>query len=1518
MTLPGGAADKLGNRYEKWWTLSEFVRMLQGDTEAVRIEAPGVDKAEFVVTVGAHRELHQVKRSHPNGKWSLAALRGDGLLEAIGRYLAGNHDQFVFASGSDARALADLCESARHAVSPEEFERRFLAAGGRRNDFRTLLDCWTCDVPAAIDRLRRVNVHTIDERQLESKVSWGMQALFLASPNDVVAALRAIAEDAVHRTISRPELVNALSRRGYRLRHLTNPTSAGDAVRHTTDHYLDGTRRRLIHQQLVRREASKTLLTRLQEQEGQATDSVLTGKAGSGKTACVVEVVDALRARGVPVLAFRLDRLARFASASTTVDLGRVLDLEESPTLVLAAAAQAAGLPGVLIVDQLDAVSTISGRNSGVFDLVEQLLSEARGSRPRAALHTVVVCRQFDWENDARLRRLMPSDADAQAAKVDVAEFSIDEVKEILAAGPFDPASFAERQLKILQLPQNLSLFLDAEFDPSRPPPFRTATGIFDRYWRAKQRSMAERVAPAPDNHWMAVIETLCDDMTRNQQLSVRREVLDVFPRDYVDQLASEGLLAADARRFAFSHESFLDYAFARVFVRRTEPLVSFLKASEQHLFRRAQVRQVLAYLRDTDRRRYAAELRGLLADRDVRPHLKDLACALLAEVPDPGEDEWAIWQPWIFPALSAVADGTPNPDRISAMAWRRFFGARSWFAQVDRRNLIERWLNSPNDRIIDMAVRYLRVHHLHAPDRAAALLEPHADRGGLWTTRLRRLMEGAEYHTSRPFFDLFLRLVDNGTLDEARRHRAENTTFWSMFCALGEHRPDWIPEVVDHRLHRQLATMEAAGDDLTSHSLFHRDELVPQVIVNASSNAADAFVEHILPVVLKVSDAAAIGEVLPKHDTVWSFMISSSMSGEDACLSGLAGALAMLARERPTTLRNVIPALCKRHTQVANHLLMALYAGGAAHHADEAIVLLCDQPWRFEEAFFHYADGHAEAVIRAAVPHCTGENRARLESVILNYVSQYERSPDGYKRHGRARLSLLSAIPPRLRTTRANAHLAELIRKFGEPADAPEMPPEGVVESPIDENAVARMNDDQWLRAIEKHSSEERRAVSGRRPTGGPSELARLLGNRVKAEPHRFAHLALCFPVDVNPVYLRATLNALKDAAIADDLKLRVCRKAFKEWRLACGTSIAGVLGRTEDALPDEAVGMLTRLATHGAASATQSQREDTARDRCGDDDIYFCELDDMEATRASAAFAIQDLIFKDTAYVERFRSVLGRMVRDSSPSVRSFVAVPLRAMAYHDAPLAMALFLSMDISEDRLLAKPPVSHFIRDQIRDSFSELQPIVGRMLGSLEPGVREVGARLAGISALHHGSATDLADKALNSDDARSRRGLARAAADNIAVPEHRAWCEKRLIPLFDDLDAEVRHAAARCFVELADGTLDVHEELIKSFCNSRAFENSRVVILRALERTRGQLPAITCMVCEKYLAGGDDDAIDVHTGRLVDPYGFVKLVFRTYQQHLNDQWASRALDLIDRLCLEGITGTGNEFEEFER
>ena len=699
MTLPGGPANKFGNRYEKWWTVSEFVRMLHGDTEAIRIESLGVEKAEFVVTMGSQRELHQAKRSHPSGKWSLATLGASDvrLLQTVGDQLAGNNDRFVFVSGSDARELAELCEAASHSESAEEFERAFLAATGRKKPFEQLLGFWACAIPVALERLRRIEVRTIGERDLEEKVKWGVQSLFVADPGTVLPELRKIVEDSVHRTITREELVEELAQHGYRLRHLRSPEYAGVAVQVATNRYLDGVRSRLIRGKLVPRAAAGTLLSRL---DGPATDSVMTGRAGSGKTGCVVEVVESLCARGLPVLAFRLDRVLL---ASTTTNLGHNLDLEESPVLVLAAAAEAAGRPGVLIVDQLDAVSTMSGRSSDALYLVEQLLHEARGTRARTTIHTVVVCRAFDWENDSRLRQLMPD----SHAQVDVTEFTVDEVKTILSDADFDPGLLQERQLELLRLPQNLSLFLEAGFDASLAPAFGTAKELFDRYWDKKRQSVEERVKPSPDQ-WMEVMKTLCDEMTAAQQLSVPKEKLDNVPRTYLDQVASEGVVTFDGRRYGFGHESFFDYCFARVFFNQPISLVSFLKGSEQHLFRRAQVRQVLAYFRDADFDRYVQELRGLLSDEGIRTHIKDLAFALLADVTNPTEPEWRIRKDWVAAALKALEEGTPNQDKLSALAWRRFLPSSTWFVVS-----------------VLLPQELVHVYHLSAPENLGQRLAP-------------------------------------------------------------------------------------------------------------------------------------------------------------------------------------------------------------------------------------------------------------------------------------------------------------------------------------------------------------------------------------------------------------------------------------------------------------------------------------------------------------------------------------------------------------------------------------------------------------------------------------------------------------------------------------------------------------------------------------------------------------------------------------------------------------------------
>ena len=420
----------------------------------------------------------------------------------------------------------------------------------------------------------------------------------------------------------------------------------------------------------------------------------------------------------------------------------------------------------------------------------------------------------------------------------------------------------------------------------------------------------------------------------------------------------------------------------------------------------------------------------------------------------------------------------------------------------------------------------------------------------------------------------------------------------------------------------------------------------------------------------------------------------------------------------------------------------------------------------------------------------------------------------------------------------------------------------------------------------------------------GGAHELSQVLGEQTKEDPERFAQLCLTFPVDANSSYLERALDALRDAAVDGELKLMVCRKAYSDSRKQCGKSIADVLGSIEDPLPEDAVEMLQWLATEHDNPEKELWNEVVENGQpYYNGDIH---MHGINTTRGRAARAIQRLILTDATYIERLRPAIDRMVTDRSAAVRSCVAGVLQAVGYHDPSLGISLFLSMDLSEDRLLATRLVKGFIRDHLRDGFPKLRSIIERMLRSTESVVCSAGGRLASISAMIHQSAGDLGDEALQGN--RSQRvGAAQVAAGNIGVPQFRLWCETRLLTLFNDDDHDVRQRASFSFSRIPADSIETYADLVEGFCDSRAFAGSAFSLVHALDKSRGRLPGMTSMVCAR--------ALD-HPSR--DTFAVAKLIFRTYQQHQNDKWASHTLTLIDRLCLEGDPSLGSEFEEFDR
>jgi hypothetical protein len=178
------------------------------------------------------------------------------------------------------------------------------------------------------------------------------------------------------------------------------------------------------------------------------------------------------------------------------------------------------------------------------------------------------------------------------------------------------------------------------------------------------------------------VIGALADAMSARQRLAVPLTVLD--PDDLAEDaqvLESEHVLVRDGRRYAFFHEAFFDYAFARRWTSRGQTLVDFSVGGEQELFRRGQVRQVVNHIPEDDPDRFIQETEGLLLRADIRFHIEDAVIAVLRALPAPTAAEWTM--------VRRVIDTTPEfVDRLWLM-----LRTLPWCDRLDAEGEIDRFL---------------------------------------------------------------------------------------------------------------------------------------------------------------------------------------------------------------------------------------------------------------------------------------------------------------------------------------------------------------------------------------------------------------------------------------------------------------------------------------------------------------------------------------------------------------------------------------------------------------------------------------------------------------------------------------------------------------------------------------------------------------------------------------------------------------------------------------------------------
>ncbi|MFC7380644.1 AAA family ATPase [Sphaerisporangium rhizosphaerae] len=1468
---PAGEPDNV-DRYESAWIVQHVLHVLQGGVEWIMVEDVGerAEGAEFTIHRAGAIEVHQVKRQQGNANaWTVASLRAKGIWAAAARHAeAGRHVHFV--STIPARPVQELSDRARRSASPAEFLDHWLSEELRTPFDELVSDAIFGSVDTAWKTLRLLWVEWYDEQNIVRTNAVLAGLLLKGAPGSLAAV--GLWDLVVQNLGVRLDAAAIEARlEAYGLRQgLTEPdVGLTEQVGALTSRWLDGIERHLLRPFIPRSEVDELV----ELLSGSDRLLLLTGTAGSGKSSVLHEMASKL---GMPVLGFRLDRLDPF---STTSGLGELLELGTSPVSALAAVA--GDQPCILIVDQVDAVSLLSGRMPKSFDPIADLVREASAF---PEMRVVLACRKFDAENDHRIRALTD---DLRARRIEIGELSDEAVAEAIADMGLDGSRLSDPQRRLLRVPLHLVLLKTIGAEALS---FQKTRQLFDAYWRRKCLECKQRNGSV---RFQRVIAVLADAMSRSQRLSVPSALLDEDDLALDGELlVSEHVLVRDEEQIAFFHEGFFDYAFARGWVIRDQKLVDFLVSGEQELFRRAQVRQIANHLRELDEERFVREIRDLLLDPAVRYHLKDVAITLLGGLSVPTGLECAL-----------VVDVLSKVPLFADQLWLAL-RTGDWFRALDDEGLIEEWMSGADEALRSRAVEIMAGGVRDHPDRVAAILGAHsaADAYPRW---LHFIVMAGTVADSRTLFDLVVSAVRQGN------YAGTEHALWISVHGLAQRRPEWALELMAAHLDERLDAL-ALDDAGNVAALTSRDHEALELLRTGARLRPELFCRKFLPYMRRVMALTAKTGDQPIADRHFGFRLPDQ-TGDDLAsvlLYGAAGAIKAVAKSDPDTAKALLGDLAGDPYDAAQWLLYQGLAGAGESLAMWAAEIVLQGPHRLLSGYISdslWTTREVLLTISESLPH---EVFSRLESAVLHLSLPFARQNSGpYV------FTLLSAMEAGPLSDHGRRRLAELRRAYG--TDQPPPPggmQTGFLRPPIRAEAAERMTDDQWLRAMTKHAENR---LDWRTFTGGAAALSQVLQGQVAKDPVRFARLALRLTRETSPAYTNAILMGLREAdqpeyaaPIFDAVRhiAGLCRTDNDRW---LGWPLHAHLA----AVPPEVIALILDRAIHSPDPADdRHHHSDGVRDRA--EHLYGLAIN---CVRGIAAGTLAQILAYD-ADGSRTALVLpdlNRIAADRTVTVRTCAADLVHATLRHARPQALDAFQFLIDTDDVLLATPPMEGLLVSVGYENPEVIRPVAERMLGSWAFETRAAGGRIAAFAAMQW-DMSHLLDTVLEGQDLAQRKGAAAVCAHRLSNSSDTRTAELALAQFFDDPEKEVREAAAEVAAALRGLRLRPFGKTLTRLVHSAAFEPALPQLLITLERAPDRIDDFVLACARRFIETHGAQVADIRFAAAADGRSISELLVRAYAQASAVGMRSQILDLLDELLLLGAFGVAERISEFER
>lgn len=1512
----GGIADKLGNRYEAKWLVRCLIDVIAGKANWLKFE--GIDTEyqgfEFAVSRGGITEWHQTKINAPSGNWTLNVLNREGVLKAFaGRLSADYNAHCFFVSQDNAKEFRTLTEKARAADSYSQFINDTLSKDQKEQVFPQLHDFWCQPPETAFEWLKRSHVEIIPDRELDTiNESFG-DLYFHQGGKLAFPLLRDILEKNFNKQLSTDTVREVLKQQGdLRFKEWAFDPTIRQKLREETEAYLHTYSPFGAGNEIIARQQTQSLIEELLAPNGPEL-ILLAGVAGSGKSGVVRAAIETLQQRDIPHLAFRVDHHLQCISRET---LGKTLTgNEESPVTTLKGAFP--NTISILFIDQVDAISEVSGRDGQIKEVVFRLIQDAHHF---GNVKIVAVCRTFDLDSDPRLKHLKAANRTRQI-DIPLLDWSAD-VEPVLKKKGAEVIAFNEPQRRLLCLPVNLAVFLEIG-DPALP--FISRSSLHEALLKKKEREIPQQ----RKINWSPIkaLTALCDWMTERQQLSAPVSVLDDY-LNAADILVSEGLIIISRGQLNFFHESFFDHIFARAFLTRSQSIVELLTSAkaEQHLFRRTQVRQILESLRQNDFQRYLIELSELLSSPLIRFHIKSAVCQWLNSIETPVDSEYQI-----------VSQFDQTPENFHPL-FRQAILSTNWFNLLNDNGWIVKQINGLYEERIERVLWWLG--HI-ASDHPQEIIELLKVWWGGKPERAKRLLNWFGFvGRDKPkahLIDLCEELILSHP-DDLLQYRNDDR-FSMLLHSWSKSSSEYCGRIL-HALFDVWFTLDPDGNPFVNNNfgrlIEHRlKEIADKVPLAILQGTTDALVK-------------AINIAVESEETAecWQFnhrVYSGHHFGFDSFLASYRVALKGILNQNPASTVNYLDKLDPFKHGCLMHLhLEAIQANPSvlAHR----LPTLAVNNIVFDAGFDGVGWWSFAHACREAFPIFDIREKYAVEEVILNRYPEIERSvyllrrigtdgesePFSTKKHiiwylnnsGYEQWCILETIGEALLSPNGLSRLQALRRKF--PKRKIEQPRNhGVysVGSPIKRPQCEKMSDKHWLAAMKRYNNDEERRRGPGFVDGGASDLAHQLQELTKIQPERFAALSIEIPVSVPTCYIERILWGLAEVeSITDSSLIHVIKNASQHPNKTFGREIARIIDKHSKVATDsEILELMLELALQGEAEGESINTEYTERETITIDTLLQSagglHLRGINGTRGQMWETLANVLWEVPEVTTKIWDALD-LALDSEPlvSVRCSMMKTLTPLFNVDktrfsASIRKLIVLPCDASStsDDIHLSPLVTYQGLDLFPYIFHWLpelgEELVGQLLRCSDENKQLIGAWLVFSESYRNDDYVSKADR-LASVNLKHQRLFADVTADTFSWTGDRHRAENFLTVFFFDEDEQTRKHATDVFRKTGSTDIEPYRELIKKFAESPAFSGNIYSVLSMLESAVGDVLELVILISERLIRDAkhrNQRAIDIH-----DLESLIKKEYAASE--FQPEARRRILDVIDDMLANEIYG----------